>query len=75
MAFTQLVPTLPVHVEGKGKGLAIAVIDYGEEHHLIWVVIVDETCEIWCASNPMVRAQSNWSFGRKSAQEPAGARV
>ena len=43
MSFTQLNPTLPVTVEGKGKGYAFAVIDYGQEHHLIWVVALDGT--------------------------------
>lgn len=64
MSFTQLNPTLPVTVEGKGKGYAIAVIDYGEEHSLIWVTAMDETGEIWCAPNPKVRVRSNWTLGR-----------
>lgn len=64
MSFTQLNPTLPLTVEGKGKGYAIAVIDYGEEHSLIWVTVMDDTGEIWCAPNPKVRVQSNWTLGR-----------
>jgi len=64
MAFTQLDPTLPMTVEGKGPGYAIAVIDYGPEHHLIWVVAIDATGEIWSAANPSVRMQSNWTMGR-----------
>jgi hypothetical protein len=65
--FTQLDPSLPVTVEGKGKGYAFAVIDYGQEHHLIWVVALDETGEIWSAPNPRVRMASNWTMGRKVA--------
>ena len=65
MTFTQLDPTLPVSVEGKGSGFAFAVIDYGQEHHLIWVVAIDGTGEIWSAPNPKVRMQSNWTMGRK----------
>jgi hypothetical protein len=65
MSFTQLDPTLPVFVEGKGTGFAFAVIDYGQEHHLIWVVAIDVTGEIWSAPNPKVRMQSNWTMGRK----------
>jgi hypothetical protein len=65
MSFTQLDPTLPVSVEGKGAGFAFAVIDYGQEHHLIWVVAIDGTGEIWSAPNPKVRMQSNWTMGRK----------
>ena len=50
--FTQLQTPLPVHVIGKGAGLAFAVIDYGAEHNLIWVTALDEGGEIWCAPNP-----------------------
>jgi hypothetical protein len=71
MAFQQLEPTLPVHVLGKGKGTAFAVIDYGQEHNLIWVTALDETGEIWCAPNPLVRFQANWTMGR--ARPPAVA--
>lgn len=61
----QLDPPLPLYVEGKGKGFAHVLIDPGIEHHLIWVVALDETREIWCAANPTVRVQSNWTFGRR----------
>jgi hypothetical protein len=66
MSFTQLDPPMPVHALEKGKGLAFAVIDYGPEHHLIWVTAIDETGEIWCAPNPKVRLQANWTMGRPS---------
>ncbi|WP_232332994.1 hypothetical protein [Novosphingobium aquimarinum] len=62
--FTQLNPTLPVHVLGKGHGYAIGMIDYGQEHNLIWVTAIDETGEIWCAPNPEVRLGRNWTMGR-----------
>ena len=65
MSFTQLDPTVPVTVEGKGDGFAFAVIDYGQEHHLIWVVAIDATGEIWSAPNPKVRVQGNWTLGRQ----------
>ena len=64
MSFTQLNPSLPMTVEGKGTGVAFAVIDYGEEHDLIWVVALDESGEIWCAPNPKVRLRANWTLGR-----------
>jgi len=70
MSFTQLNPSLPVLVEGKGKGVAFAVIDYGEEHNLIWVVALDENGEIWCSPNPKVRMRANWTMGR-TAQSKA----
>ena len=46
-------------------GYAFAVIDYGQEHNLIWVTAINETGEIWCAPNPRVRLQANWTMGRK----------
>lgn len=61
----QLNPYLPLEVEGKGKGWAVAVIDYSQEHHLLWVVIIDDTREIWVVPNPEVRAQSNWTMQRR----------
>lgn len=64
MSFTQLNPTIPVHVIGKGAGYALAVIDYGQEHNLIWVRAINETGEIWCAPNPKVRVTANWTMGR-----------
>ncbi len=64
MAFQQLDPPIPVHILDKGKGFAFAVIDYGQEHNLIWVTALDETGEIWCAPNPRVRLQANWTMGR-----------
>ena len=62
--FTQLDPPIPLHVIDKGDGQAVGVIDYGAEHHLIWVTAIDATGEIWCASNPQVRMQGNWTMGR-----------
>jgi len=69
MSFTQLSPSLPMTVEGKGTGVAFAVIDYGEEHDLIWVVALDESGEIWCAPNPKVRLRANWTLGRTMARK------
>lgn len=64
MPFTQLDPPLPMTVEDKGDGYAFAVIDYGQEFDLLWVVALNDSGEIWCAPNPKVRMQSNWSMGR-----------
>lgn len=72
--FTQLLNPLPVHIEGKGSGLAFAVIDYGLEHNLIWVTALDVSGEIWCAPNPVVRVAENWTAGRqKDANLPCPA--
>ena len=62
--FTQLNPPMPVTVLDKGNGLAFAVIDYGLEHNLVWVTALDSSGEIWCAPNPKVRVQANWTAGR-----------
>ena len=76
---TQLEPPIPLHVLGKGDGYAFAVIDYGAEHNLMWVTAIDATGEIWCAPNPEVRMQSNWSLARAKpmavrASQEAGAK-
>lgn len=60
---TQLDPPIPMDTP-KGSGLALAVIDYGLEYSLLWVVAVDDTREIWCVPNAEARVQKNWSAGR-----------
>lgn len=62
--FTQLNPPIPLDTP-KGSGYALAVIDYGLEHSLLWVVALDESGEIWCVPNSEARAQKNWSAGRR----------
>ncbi|MEO6153236.1 MAG: hypothetical protein ABIT09_08770 [Croceibacterium sp.] len=62
--FTQLTAPIPLHVLEKGDGFAFAVVDYGQEHDLIWVTAITTTGEIWCAPNPRVRVQQNWTAGR-----------
>ena len=64
--FTQLNPSIPLDTP-KGKGFAVAVIDYGLEHSLLWVVAIDATREVWCVPNSEVRMQTNWSAGRVPA--------
>ncbi len=70
--FTQLNPPIPLKLIDKGDGMAIGVIDYGAEHDLLWVTAVDATGEIWCAPNPRVRMQKNWSLGRGAPEIAAG---
>lgn len=69
--FTQLDPAMPVHVLGKGDGYAFAVIDYGQEHNLIWVTALNDSGEIWCAPNPEVRLTRNWTKGLCQGQAVA----
>jgi hypothetical protein len=63
--FTQLNPPIPLTVLDKGNGYAVGVIDYGQEHNLIWVTALSDSGEIWCAPNPKVRFQNNWTMGRR----------
>ncbi len=69
MTFTQLDPPIPLHVIDKGDGYALAVIDYGQEHNLIWVTAINDSGEIWCAPNPRVRMQPNWTMARANWRE------
>lgn len=73
MSFTQLNPPIPLTVEGRGNGLAFACIDYGPEHNLIWVTAIDATGEVWCAPNPLVRMQANWTLGRSKPDNQKNA--
>lgn len=59
----QLNPTIPLWTP-KGTGQALALIDYGSEHHLMWVTAIDDTGEIWTFPNPQIRAQKNITMGR-----------
>ena len=73
MSFVQLNPALPVYVIDKGDGYAFGVVDYGQEHNLIWVTAITETGEIWCAPNPKVRMHANWTMGRGKPLDAGGA--
>jgi hypothetical protein len=59
----QLNPPLPVVVDGR-KGMAILVIDYGVEFDLFFVTAMDDTGELWCINNKLLRMQDNWTMGR-----------
>jgi hypothetical protein len=63
--FTQLNPYIPMYVvDKKTSGQAIGVIDYSKDDDLIWVIILDDTNEIWCVNNRNVRGVNNYTFGR-----------
>lgn len=68
----QLNPPLPLGTP-KGNGLAHAMIDYGPETDLLWVVFLDNG-EIWTFKNPDVRALKNITMGR-TLDVPTGERV
>lgn len=59
----QLNPYIPLTTP-KGNGLAWFMIDYGPEFNLMWVVVIDDTGEIWTFDNKDVRAQKNITLGR-----------
>lgn len=61
----QLNPPIPLSTP-KGNGLAWAIIDYGPEFNLMWVVAIDETREIWTFQNFDIRALKNITMGRLS---------
>lgn len=63
MAMTQLDPPIPLDTP-KGPAMAHLVIDYGPEHHLLWVCFDDSDGECWAWPNHSVRAQKNISMGR-----------
>lgn len=63
MSILQLNPTIPMQTP-KGNGIAWLVIDEGIEHHLLWVVAITETGEVWTFKNPEVRAEKNITIGR-----------
>jgi hypothetical protein len=59
----QLDPPLPMTTP-KGKGWAHFLLDYGQEHHLLWIVFIDTTGECWTFQNPDIRLQANITMGR-----------
>ena len=60
---TQLNPPLPL-ITPEGNAWAHAVIDYGQEHDLLWVCFQNETGECWTWGNRDVRIQENITMGR-----------
>ena len=63
MAFTQLDPYIPMSCP-KGEGYAIGMIDYSQEHDLLWVIAITDTGEIWTYPNKYVRMLKNISMDR-----------
>jgi hypothetical protein len=61
--FSQLDPPIPLETP-KGKGFAHFLIDYSQEHNLLWVVFIDSTGECWVYDNKEIRLQKNITMGR-----------
>lgn len=72
----QLNPQLPVVIKTKNgknwvKGYAFMVIDYSQDHDLLFVVSLNSNGEIWIVPNDEIRMENNWSLKRrvKNAQK------
>lgn len=60
----QLNPTIPIiRISDQMKGYAFLVIDYSQEHDLLYVCAMDNG-EIWTLNNKTIRIQNNISLGR-----------
>ena len=60
----QLNPMIPiVRVNDEMKGFAFVIIDYSQEHDLLYVCGM-ENGEIWTLSNKEIRFQKNISLNR-----------
>lgn len=66
----QLNPMLPVNTP-KGEGYAFLVIDYSQEHDLLFTVMLDNG-EVWTFSNKEIRGCKNISMDRKDPSKPNG---
>lgn len=63
----QLNPIVPLNTP-KGKGMAHFIIDYGEEHNLLWVCFLDENGECWTFRNDQIRLQPNLTMRPKQVE-------
>jgi len=62
----QLNPTIPIiRMSDKMSGYAFIVIDYSQEHFLLFVCAMDNG-EIWTLNNKEIRIQNNISLERKN---------
>lgn len=59
----QLNPPLPFYTP-KGPALAHFAIDYGAEHHILWVCFLNDGGSCWTFSNPDIRMETNFTMGR-----------
>ena len=62
---TQLNPMIPIiHKESGVNGYAFLVIDYSQEHYLMFACSMDNG-DIWIYDNRQISFQNNPSLGRK----------
>lgn len=62
----QLDPMIPMVMDHgpNAQGYAFVLIDYSQEHNVLWGVACDVTGEIWWVPNKYIRFQFNTSMGR-----------
>ena len=60
----QLNPPIPMSTS-KGDGWAFFMIERSQEHHIEWVVFLDNSGQCWTFQNPEVRMQNNYTMNRK----------
>lgn len=63
MTMLQLNPSIPV-ITPKGSGMAFLVIDYSQEHDLMFTCAIDATGEIWTYATHLLKFQKNITLGR-----------
>lgn len=61
----QLNPPIPL-VTPKGNGWAFFMIERSQEHHIEWVVFLDDSGQCWTFANPEVRLQTNYTMMRRN---------
>lgn len=69
MFITQLNPIIPLDTP-RGKAWAHFLIDYGPDHHLLWVCFLKSTGQCWTYSNPDVVLEKNETMGVRVASLP-----
>lgn len=61
----RLDPSIPVYIPDRDvSGEALAWFDYGKEEHVLWMVALDTTGEVWLLPNTQIRLMNNPSIGR-----------
>jgi hypothetical protein len=66
----QLNPPLPVDTP-KGPAYAHMVIDYSQEHYVLFVCFLCDTGECWVLPNRDVKLQQNLTMGVRVPKPPA----
>ncbi|MBX9626780.1 MAG: hypothetical protein K2X82_23465 [Gemmataceae bacterium] len=65
----QLNPPLPVDTP-RGPAYAHLVIDYSQEHYVLFVCFLQETGECWVVPNRDVKLQQNLTMGVRLPPKP-----